>query len=590
MKHSSIPSAQILVQACKTLGISRAVISPGSRNAPLIIGFTEDPYFSCYSIVDERSAGFFALGMARESGSPVILVCTSGSALLNYYPAVSEAFYSEIPLVVVSADRPPYKIDIGDGQTIRQKDIYQKHCNINEELEQDLIHAAEEFHRCQGLSMPSEKILEKKQAEINKRNEKRTLEALRSVQLNRTPAHINIPFEEPLYNKTKALSYTPLRTTIEGTREEDSGITQAFEDAWHSADRKMILIGQANASALDMNICRLLADDPSVLVFTETTSNTHHPSFFPSIDSIIAPLEKQADRDQLFNALRPDLLMTIGGQIVSKKIKAFLRKYPPGSHWHLGDTRPNNTFFTGVQHLKQDPSESLLQMLSAVKSTSPDYRSNWNKAKEKYRQGRQKYLEKIPFSDFSAFAEILASIPAELTVHFANSSAIRYAQLFDMQTSNKVYCNRGTSGIEGSTSTSIGASVASGEATLLISGDLGFLYDSNALWNEYVRADFRMIVVNNGGGGIFRILPGNDNSEGFEKFFETSHNRTCKHLCDDHGITYEAVSDMEALRKGLTSFYKSSDKPKLLEIFTPRMENDEILLAYFDFLSSVLSD
>ena len=590
MKHSSIPSAQILVQTCKSLGISRVVISPGSRNAPLIIGFTEDPYFTCYSVVDERSAGFFGLGIARESGSPVILVCTSGSALLNYYPAVAEAYYSQIPLAVVSADRPAYKVDIGDGQTIRQKDIYKKLCDINEELEQDLIHAAEEYHRCKGLSMPAEELLVKKQREINEKNERCTLKALRSAQLNRTPAHINIPFEEPLYNKVEALSYVPLSSTKEEAIEVDRGITKALMDAWRNAERKMILIGESNVSALDLNICELLGEDPSILVFTETTSNTHHSSFFSSIDSIIAPLEKLADKDQLFNALRPDLLMTIGGQIVSKKIKAFLRNYPPGSHWHLGDTRPNDTFFTGVQHLKQNPSESLGEVLRSYGSTSTDYRFSWDRIKEKYRQGRQEYLAQIPFSDFSTFATILESIPDDISVHFANSSAIRYAQLFDMQASNIVSCNRGASGIEGSTSTAIGASVISKAASLLISGDLGFLYDSNALWNDYVRTDFRMIVINNGGGGIFRILPGNDNSAGFEKFFETTHQRTCKFLCEDHGIIYHGVSNMEDLRNGLTAFYQKSDKPKLLEIFTPREENDKILLAYFDFLSSVLTN
>ncbi|NND15502.1 MAG: 2-succinyl-5-enolpyruvyl-6-hydroxy-3-cyclohexene-1-carboxylate synthase, partial [Eudoraea sp.] len=307
MKHSSIPSAQILVQTCKALEISRVVISPGSRNAPLIIGFTQDPYFSCYSIVDERSAGFFALGMARETGSPVLLICTSGTALLNYYPAMAEASYSEIPLIVVSADRPSYKVDIGDGQTIRQKGIYSLHCDVNEELEQDLAHGAAEFHKCQGIPMPSLEVLEELQAEINQRNEKCTLDALQFGKQNRAPVHINIPFEEPLYDKVESLSFTPQINSSNLPTEEDPINLETFLSNWEEADRKMILIGQANESLLTSDICGQLALDPSVLVFTETTSNTHHPSFFPSIDSIIAPLEKLADKEEYFSALQPDI-------------------------------------------------------------------------------------------------------------------------------------------------------------------------------------------------------------------------------------------------------------------------------------------
>lgn len=590
MKHSSIPASQILVQSCKSLDISRVVISPGSRNAPLIIGFTEDPFFSCYSLVDERSAGFFALGMALESGSPILLVCTSGSALLNYYPAIAEAFYSEIPLVVVSADRPLYKVDIGDGQTIRQKDIFKKHCKINEALDQDLIHAAEEYFSAQGLSMPSESKIFEKQTELNRRNESRTLTALQRAQSDKTPAHINIPFEEPLYNRVEALSFTPIVSQNDKVVAKDLGNAKNFTADWQLADRKMILIGQSNVAPLNSEICSQLAGDPSVMVLTETTSNTHHTAFFPSIDSIIAPLEKMVDKDQYFKSLQPDLLVTIGGQIVSKKIKAFLRKYPPKSHWHLGNTRPNNTFFTGVAHLDQDASESMALAFHTKDDRASSYRVSFEDIKSAYQTGREKYLGQIAFSDFSAFAEILSTLPEGIAVHFANSSAIRYAQLFHMQASNKVHCNRGTSGIEGSTSTAIGASVVSEKPTVLISGDLGFLYDSNALWNEYLRPDFRVIVINNGGGGIFRILPGKDNSEVFEKFFETAHKRDCKFICEDHGLEYEAVSNLDSLRKSLITFYQESEKPKLLEVFTPRLDNDQILLSYFDFLSSEISE
>lgn len=132
---SDILHAQQVLLLFKKRGVQHIVISPGSRNAPLTISFTNDSFFKCYSIVDERCASHFAMGIAQQLKQPVAVVCTSGSALLNYYPAVTEAFYSEIPLIVLSADRPPHKIDIGDGQTIRQQHVYANHILYDTHLE-----------------------------------------------------------------------------------------------------------------------------------------------------------------------------------------------------------------------------------------------------------------------------------------------------------------------------------------------------------------------------------------------------------------------------------------------------------------------
>src|SRR5690606_40570159 len=145
MKFSDKPLSQTLVALCREKGIEHIVISPGSRNAPLTLGFANDSYFKCFSIVDERAAAFFALGIAQQLQKPVALVCTSGSALLNYYPAVAEAFYSNIPLLVVSADRPTYRIDIGDGQTIRQNHVLERHVAHSTQLKQDPSHSPELF-------------------------------------------------------------------------------------------------------------------------------------------------------------------------------------------------------------------------------------------------------------------------------------------------------------------------------------------------------------------------------------------------------------------------------------------------------------
>lgn len=213
------------------------------------------------------------------------------------------------------------------------------------------------------------------------------------------------------------------------------------------------------------------------------------------------------------------------------------------------------------------------------------YKTFWAAKREHYRMQRERYLVKIPFTDLWAFNYILESIPKNFQLQLGNSSTVRYAQLFDIDPSIGVFCNRGTSGIDGSTSTAIGASVYNETPTLLVTGDLSFLYDSNGLWNNYIRADFRIIVINNDGGGIFRILPGKEETQNFNTFFETTHNLNLKSLAELYGFGYESVAEKEDLKEALYHFYKSSERPKILEVKTPRLLNDKILLSYFDFIS-----
>ena len=182
------------------------------------------------------------------------------------------------------------------------------------------------------------------------------------------------------------------------------------------------------------------------------------------------------------------------------------------------------------------------------------------------------------------FSHVLKSIPNNYILQSGNSSTIRYTQLFKLDKSVKVFCNRGTSGIDGSTSTAIGCAVANEKPTLFITGDLSFFYDSNALWNNYIPKHFRIIVVNNRGGGIFRILPGHKNTENFDMYFETNHDLTAAQLCEMYGFEYDSVSDEDKLKLSLKSFYSKGEKPKLLEVFTPKHINDEVLLNYFEFI------
>lgn len=580
MNYSNIPSAKNLVLHFKSWGIKHIIISPGSRNAPLILSFTSDPFFECYSIVDERCAAFFALGMAQNLDEPTAVVCTSGSALLNYYPAVAEAFYSNIPLVVVSADRPPYKIDVGDGQTIRQNDVFKRNIGCSVNLKLDVSHATE------AISQFKPELLKEDQKAIEKYNTNELVMALAYITDKKLPIHINIPFEEPLYG-IETLD-TNIRLPLKKMNLMAQGVIpdmEMFRTTWANGKKKMVLVGVNHPNAIAQELLDKLAQDPSVVVFTETTSNLHHCNFFPSIDSIIFPIEKSPNRVEEFKKLQPEILLTFGGLVVSKKVKAFLRAYQPKHHWHINENRAYDTYFSLTNHVETSPQNFLEKLLMHQATNESDYFKFWNSVKENYESKRAKYLQKIGFSDFLVFSEVLPNIPNQYQLHLSNSSTVRYAQLFDIPKSVKVYCNRGTSGIDGSTSTAIGSALHEEQPTLLITGDLSFLYDSNAFWNPYLRNDFRIILINNGGGGIFKILPGNDNSERFERYFETKHQYSAEHLCSHYGLDYYSCYDQSTLKKALRTYYNPSDKPAVLEVFTDGCENDKILLAYFDFIS-----
>ncbi|WP_303315214.1 2-succinyl-5-enolpyruvyl-6-hydroxy-3-cyclohexene-1-carboxylic-acid synthase [Flavivirga abyssicola] len=580
MMYSKIPLAQTVVQLCKAKQIKHIIISPGSRNAPLTIGFSNDPFFKCYSIVDERCAAFFALGIAQQLQEPTAVVCTSGSALLNYYPAVAEAFYSDISLIVLSADRPKHLIGIGDGQTINQKNVFENHVlyssNLKLDLKEDETNSAEELPIFKSMENKVETLLGLKKT-IQEYNEEEIDTTINRALLENGPVHINVPFDEPLYDMANELSIKPKPTNlVDKPLEIDDYVLGDCIKDWNAASKKMVLVGVNQPNQIEQRWLDNLAADASVIVFTETTSNLHHDTFFPSIDKLIAPLKNEG-----FRKLQPDILLTFGGLIVSKKVKAFLRKYRPQQHWHIDLKKANDTFFSLTNFVKTTPNYFFSKFLPQTQSLKSDYNSYWRHVEASRLVKHDDYLNRIDFSDLKAFDVILSAIPNDTILQLGNSSTVRYAQLFDLNKTLKVFCNRGTSGIDGCTSTAIGCAVVNKKQTTLITGDLSFIYDSNALWNNYIPSNFRIIVINNQGGGIFRILPGHKNTENFDTYFETNHHLTAEHLCKMYGFKYESASDEVTLKSSLHSFYSEGNQPKLLEVFTPKNLNDEVLLNYF---------
>ena len=586
IKYPIIPVAQTLILSCLKFDLFDVVISPGSRNVPLAIGFASNKKFKCYSIVDERSAAFFALGLSQKSKKPTILICTSGSALLNYYPAVAEAYYSEIPLIILSADRPEYKINIGDGQTINQSNVFKKNILYSNSLKQDCSHATEEIIKSNLQKIVNDKAdyskIEKLQKSIQKNNEE-IIEIAFNLSINKMqPVHLNVPMEEPLYEFNDSPS---ISVKVKKKPEKKLSLTDLdnFYKAINKASKIMILIGVSDGNILSKKSIQKINSCSSIIVMKEHTSNVFNESFISNIDRLIGPIELQSNSDSLFDELSPEIVISLGGMIVSKKIKSFLRNYKPRKHFHIGNNISKDSFYLGVEQINTNANK-FFENIDLNKSDSK-YFEKWNKLDYSKLDLHNRYMKVINFSDLKVFEILTNWIPKKYNIQVANSTPIRYFQLFDLKNKNMMFANRGTSGIDGSTSTAIGSSVQNDSPVLLVTGDLSFFYDVNALWNNHIPKNFRIIIVNNSGGGIFKILPGFKENNLFSEFIETQHNLSARLIAKMFNFNYTRVSTKFGLNLYLRTFFKNSKKPKILEIKTSSVKSTKILKEYFRYLS-----
>ena len=540
-------------------GLTDIVISPGSRNAPIILSFANRLGINAFSIVDERSAAFFALGLALNSKKAVALACTSGSAVLNYASAISEAFYQKIPLLILTADRPPHLIDVGDGQTIRQKNIYKNYIKNSYELPVTLSTK-------QDISI-AEKIINQA---IND-----------CVFPEAGPVHINIPFDEPIYGTTdKQVIGTitkfnnNLPILLKNQLEEIAG-------KWNNSKKVMIIAGQAPENKELLRLLKKLSENNNIVILTETTSNLYNEKFIDSIDNVVSTIGKNEIEDYI-----PELLITFGGQVVSKMIKKFIRNNKPQTHLHISPSDEKmDTYFCLTDVVVSDVVTFFNSIINYLKPTDSTYFNLWKERKNTINDKRKKYLSLIEYSDLQVIDNILKRIPADSILHLGNSTPVRYSQLFG-NTPGVIYnSNRGVSGIDGQVSTAAGYAYSSNKLNVLITGDLGFLYDSNGLMNKYLKPNLKIIVINNSGGGIFKFIPGPDTTPNLEEFFVAKHNWDAKHICKAFDVPYLKVENITELKRILPVFFISNEQTaEVLEIFTPSDKNAEILRGYFEFI------
>lgn len=538
-------------------GLTNIVISPGSRNAPIILSFANRSDINAFSIVDERSAAFFALGLALNSKKTTAIACTSGSAALNYSSAISEAYYQKIPLLIITADRPEKLIDVGDGQTIRQKDIFSNFIKESYQL---------------PLNINSEKEYRDTEEIIN--------EAINNCIFPQPgPVHINIPFDEPIYETIeKPISGRLIQFENKPATISRSGLHKIITSC--SNGKVMIIAGQSAINDRVNSILMKISQHQNTIVLTETTSNINGFACIDTIDNVISTVDK--NEAELF---KPDIIISFGGQVVSKMIKKFLRENKPKYHWHIspsGDIM--DTYFSLTDTIKSDEYEFLKSLFEKLESVSSNYFQLWHNRKNEVDKKKETFLSNAEYSDLKVFDTILKNIPKNSVLHLGNSTPVRYSQLFGCMETIVYNSNRGVSGIDGHISTASGYAYASDKLNVLITGDLGFFYDSNGLMNKYLKSNLKIIVINNSGGGIFRFIQGPDETQHLEKFFEAKHNWSAEYICKAFDVEYLKSETIEYLDNILPDFLLNRNGPALLEIFTPSEQNGIILREYFEFL------
>jgi len=533
-----------LVGLCAKYGVEKAVVSPGSRCAPLLIGFGKHSDIETISVTDERSAGFIGLGLAQQSGKPVVLVCTSGTAAQNFAPAVTEAYYQNVPLIVLTADRPPEWIDQWDGQTIRQKNIYVDHNKGKFVYDEENTNVAE--------------------AALNL-----------ALEGGKGPVHLNIPIREPFYPDgmdVNQIAAKSAKFTKEKKYEIDEAIWDEFESILKSSGKVMVLGGQLEPNSELVELLKQL----DVAVTGDVISNLH------GVDGVIKSSDLIFKTDD--ESLIPDFLVTLGRSVISKNLILCLRKHKPKIHWHIGLGMVGNPFQSLTKTVAISPEVFLKEWIEkkqknrlATKGTEITKKLNDKSAYFSSLLDQQKMvneklrslLEESDFNYFSAVKKVIQDLPKNSVLHLGNSMPVRIANFIGLNDPTiNVWCNRGTSGIDGVLSTAVGHSLAEpNRKHTLIIGDLSFFYDRNGLWlNHEFPINLQIVILNDSGGGIFNMIPGPSSQGDLTELFTTQHQRTAKLTAKEFNMNYQGASSI----KEITEWDSG-----ILEIFTDMKTNTE---------------
>lgn len=549
-------TCQILTALLRERGIKDVIVSPGSRNSSLITAFDESPDFDIRVIIDERSAAFCALGRAMTTRQPTVLVCTSGTAVLNYAPAVAEAYYQGIPLIVISADRPLEWIDQDDSQTIRQNNVLS-----------NFVKASYDIH---DLTYNDEEQIWYSSRLIN--------DALSNTTSQRPgPVHINMRFREPLNDVDSPRC--DIRNILDISPSGQLRPNEVKTLAYQASQLKIMIICGFETPNWKINkAINQLTALPNVTVLSESISNLHGAYINNNIDRTLACLDKQDTR------YYPDLLISFGGSLVSRMLKTYIRDIRPKYNWYIGyQNNLSDCFKSLTTRILTPPDKFFPSFAAALKKFKPesDYSKLWSDLYINATKRHNFFTKNSPWCSLWVFDQIMCNIPDHYNLHLSNGTSIRYAQLCDNGHPHATYCNRGVSGIDGCTSTAIGSAQCYSCPTLLITGDMSFAYDIGALSISDIPNNFKIIVINNNGGDIFRFIGSTSQLSHREKYFCAKPFLPLAQLCDAYGFNYSSAANKEELISVLPKFFNYNQQKSILEINLKNSDSAEILKQYF---------
>lgn len=567
MPYSDKENVNILTALLVANGVKHAVVCPGSRNAPIVHNLNECPNITCHPVTDERSAGFYALGMAQILRHPVAVCVTSGTALLNLLPATAEAYYQHVPLVVISGDRPAMWIDQQDGQTLPQLNALGRFVSKAVSLPEPSTD--DERWYCNRL--------------VN--------EALLCCQRHGgSPVHLNVPISEPLFTfNVPALPTERVIRQIAATT--DVAHCQPLLADVQSAQRPMIVVGQLSnkeARRMALQLCELSTD---VVVVYECLGMACHedaPRYPDSPTEGHFPLhiDKVLARMQQVEQYQPDVVVYLGGTLVSKRLKAFLRQSPAAKTWIVNERGAiYDTFqnLTGViEGAPYDVLEVVLRYVRGEKEKQRQpfesgFRSRWATLIQQVQAQNERFHP--PYSSLQAVKLLFetASNKGRYILHAANSMSVRLVNHF---ASDYVFCNRGVNGIDGSLSTAAGCSLVTTQNVYCVIGDLSFFYDQNALWHS-LGGNFRVLLLNNGGGVIFQSLPGLKDSTAHQTLISAQHHTSACGICQQNNVAYLSAHDEEELETHMNHFVNDNfDRPVVFEVFTSQQQDEQAMNEY----------
>ncbi len=542
-------NVQIVIALLKKHNIRHLVLSPGARNVPFVHSVENDSFFKCYSYVDERGAAHFAMGMAQELQEPVLISCTSSTACCNYLPAITEAYYHGVPLVVLTSDRDPRREGQMEDLMIHQNGMYRDVCRKYVQL--PTVNTSEDFVYCERL--------------VN--------EALLELQHHGSgPVHINMPVYTNLSKFTDTLPEVRkiCRHEIDKNEEEWNAQKVILE----SARKVMVIYGQTDTVSNDeVQLLERFVEKYNGVVIAEHMANVES-------EYVLNPyLLFEAMTPQCFpEELMPDLIITLGGR-VSSKLKSLLRAHSNKfKHWRVNEDGDVVDVFNTLTDVFECSSLYFLKFFTEERNIIDlSYYNIWQEYMKKI------IFPKLPFSNVSTICKVMERIPEESNLHLSVLNNIRIAQYFPRKQNVRVYANLGACGIEGAVSTFLGQASVTSRLSFLFVGDLSFFYDMNAVWNRYIRGNVRILMINNGGGAEFHLNFGTIMPDTVDQFVAASHDSSAKAWVESQGFIYISAKNEVELMDNLPRFVAEDSKaPIFFEVFTDRKIDGAIVRKIYE--------